>query len=295
MMTIPTKKLKSGFTLPVYGLGLWQMGGRIERDTSQDETDVKAIRAALDAGITHIDTAESYGDGHAEELLGSVLPDYDRSKLIIATKVSAWNQGYDDLHRSFETSLKRIGTDYIDLYLLHRFPEPGIAIEETMRALDDLVEQGVIKNIGVCNMTPNRFNEAQKYTKNKLVCNQVHYNVQYREIEQTGVLEQCQNEDVMLVAWRPLQKGVLPNVELLSELASKYNKTPSQIAINWLISQKNVVTLSKTSNLQHLEENLGALGWTMDETDIERIRSEFPDQIDVSDAVPLDYEADVKP
>jgi len=294
-MQIPTKKLTSGFELPVCGLGLWQMGGRKERDTSQDDPDTKAIRAALDAGITHIDTAESYGDGHAEELLGSVLKDYDRSKLLIATKVSAWNQSYDGLHRSFEASLKRIGTDYLDLYLLHRYPEPGMPIEETMRALDDLVEQGVVKNIGVCNMTPNRFSETQKNTKNKLVCNQVHYNVQCREIEKTGVLQQCQDEDVMLVAWRPLQKGVLPRVELLSELASKYNKTPSQIAINWLVSQKNVVTLSKTSNLQHLEENLEALDWTMEADDVERIRREFPDQQEVSDAVPLNYDADVEP
>jgi diketogulonate reductase-like aldo/keto reductase len=294
-VNIPTKKLSNGFELPVYGLGLWQMGGRTEPDTSHDDEEIIAIRAALDAGITHIDTAESYGLGHAEELLGKALKGYDRSKLLIATKVSAHNQTYEGVHRSFAASLKRIDTDYIDLYLLHRFPEPGIDIADTMRAMDELVEQGLVKNIGVCNMTPNRFDEVQKHTKNKLVCNQVHYNVQYREIENTGVLQHSQQNDVMLVAWRPLQKGILPNSTLLDELADKYGKTPVQIAINWLISQNNVVTLSKTSNLEHLKENLGAVGWTMEANDIERIRKEFPDQKPVSDAVPLDYEADVKP
>lgn len=291
---IPTKKLKSGFELPVYGLGLWQMGGRWETDTSKDSNEIRAIQEAIEVGITHIDTAESYGNGHAEELLNKAIEGYDRSKLFIASKVSASNQSYDDLRRSFEASLKRIGTDYIDLYMLHRYPEPGIPIADTMRALDELVEQGAIKYIGLCNMSPNRFQEAQKHTKNKLVCNQVHYNVQYREIEDKGVLDFCQQNDVMCVAWRPVQKGTLPTSSLLDELAKKYGKTPMQIAINWLISQDNVVTLSKTSSSEHLMENLGAIGWTMEADDVGRIRREFPDQKMVSDAVPLDYEADVE-
>ncbi len=294
-MNIPTKKLQSGFELPVYGLGLWQMGGRWEADASKDEDEITAIRAALDAGIAHIDTAESYGNGHTEEILKDALQGYDRSKLIIATKVSANNQTYEGVCRSFQASLGRMGLDYVDLYLLHRFPEPGINIADTMRAMDELVEQGLVKNIGVCNMTPNRFDEAQKHTKNKLVCNQVHYNVQYREIEDKGVLKHCQQNDVMLVAWRPLQKGALPQTALLEELAKKYGKTPIQLAINWLISQDKVVTISKTSNPDHLKENLGALGWSMEAGDIERVRREFPDQKMVSDTVPLDYKAAMPP
>jgi diketogulonate reductase-like aldo/keto reductase len=290
---IPIKKLENGFSLPVYGMGLWQMGGRWESDGSQDEQELAAIRAALDAGVTHIDTAESYGDGHAEELLGKVLKDYDRSKLFIASKVSGPHQTYDSLLKAFYASLKRIGTDYLDLYLLHRFPSPGIDIKETMRAMDELVEKGLVKNIGVCNMSINRFAQAQKHTKHKLVCNQVHYNVLYREIEKSGVLKYCQDNDVMLVAWRPVQKGSLPDSQLIKEIANKYGKTAYQIAINWLISQKNVVTISKTSNIEHLKENLGAVGWTMDSDDIELIRREFPNQQDISDAVPLNYEADV--
>jgi diketogulonate reductase-like aldo/keto reductase len=293
-MNIPTKKLQSGFELPVYGLGLWEMGGRWEADESKDQAEITAIQSAVALGVTHFDAAESYGDGHAEELLGQAIKGSDRSKLIIATKVSASHQSYEGVHRAFEASLKRLGTDYADLYLLHRYPEPGLPIADTMRAMDELVEQGLVRNIGVCNMTPNRFNEAQKHTKNKLVCNQVHYNVQYREIEKTGILQHCQENDVMLVAWRPLQKGTLLNSPLLAELAKKYNRTPAQVAINWLISQENVVTISKTSNPEHLKDNLGALDWTMEADDAERIRSDFPDQKTVSDAVPLDYEADVR-
>lgn len=292
-MNIPTKKLKNGFELPVYGLGLWQMGGRLEVDTSKDEQEITAIRAALDVGITHIDTAEKYGHGHAEELLAQAMQGYDRSNLFIATKVAAENQGYDGVHRAFAASLKRLGTDYVDLYMLHRYPAPGISIADTMKAMDELVDQGLVKHIGACNLTPAMFDEAQKHAKHKIVCNQVHYNVQYREIEDKGVLQYCQEKDIMLVAWRPLQKGTLPESALLQELAKKYDKTPTQVAINWLISQDNVVTLSKTSSLEHLQENLGAIGWQLETADVERIRTEFPDQKLLSDAVPLDYATDL--
>ena len=293
IMKIPTKKLKSGFELPVYGLGLWQMGGRLESVTDKDGVEIDAINLAIDNGITHIDTAEMYGRGHAEELLGTALQGRDRSKLIIASKVSGNHQSYDGVHRALEASLKRIGTDYLDLYILHRFPNPGIDIKDTMSALDDLVRQGVIRHIGVSNFTPHRLDVAQSLTANKIVCNQVHYNVKYREVEDKGILVQCQEQDVMLVAYRPLQKGILPDTSLLQELAETYGKTPTQIAINWLISQQNVVTISKTSNPKHFTENLGAIGWEISKEDIERIRTEYPDLAMVSDAVPLDYEADI--
>ena len=116
-MNIPTKKLKSGFELPVYGLGMWQMGGKLEADYTNDQREIDAIRAAIDAGITHIDTAESYGAGHSEELLGEALQGYDRSKLFIVTKVSSWNQTYDGVIAACKSSLKRLKTDYIDMYL----------------------------------------------------------------------------------------------------------------------------------------------------------------------------------
>jgi len=292
-MNIPTKKLKSGFELPVYGLSMWQMGGKLEADYTNDQHEIDAIRAAIDAGITHIDTAESYGAGHSEELLGEASQGYDRSRLFIVTKVSSWNQTYDGVINACKKSLKRLKTDYIDMYLLHQYPEPGIDIAETMKAMDELVTLGLVKNIGVSNMTPRRFDEAQRHAKNKLVCNQIHYNVQYREAEQKGVLNHAQDNDVMFVAWRPLQKGLLDNVPLIENLAIKYNKTPAQIEINWLICQENVVVISKTSSIEHLKENLGALDFVMDKSDIELIRQNYPDQKMVSDVVPLDYPADI--
>jgi diketogulonate reductase-like aldo/keto reductase len=294
-MDIPLKTLSSGFSLPVYGLGAWEMGGRLEADTSNDEKDLEAIRKALELGVTHIDTAESYGNGHSEELVGQAIKDRKRASLQIATKVSAWNQSYEGIRRSFAASLKRLDTDYVDLYMLHRYPEPGINIKETMRAMNELVDEGLVKNIGVCNLTVNRFVEAQKHSKHKLVCNQLEYSLQFREAEQRGVIEYCQANDVMVVSWGPLGKGTLEQAPILHELAKKYDKTPYQVALNWLIVQQNVVTIPKTSNPVHLEENLGCLGWELSIEDIQKLRDEFPDQQTTSQRVPLDYAADVPP
>lgn len=293
-MKIDYKILKSGFSLPVYGLGTWEIGGRNEPDYSKDEIGIQAIKNAIDRGITHIDTAEMYGAGHSEELIAQVIKGYDRSKLFITSKVLGPNQQYEDLLKACNASLKRLGIDCLDLYLLHRFPDPGIDIKDTMRAMDKLVADGKVKNIGVCNLTVNRFKEAQKYTKNKLVCNQLHYSLDCREITDKGILQYCQDNDVMVIAWGPLSKGELEKADILQKMAQKYKKTPYQIAINWLLAQKNVVTISKTTHLEHLEENFGALGWELEKADMELLTNDFPGQKMVSDRVPLDYQADVE-
>jgi len=288
-MSIPVKELKNGFKLPVYGLGLWQIGGKREADTTNDVQSIAAIQKAISLGVTHFDTAEGYGAGHAEEILGKAIDDFDRSRFIITTKVAGIHQAYDNLLRSCEASLKRLDTDYIDLYLLHEYPPAGIDISSTMRAMERLMDEGIVKNIGVSNFTTQRLDEAQQHTKYMLVCNQVHYNLQFREIEDRGILRQAQEKDIMLVAWRPIQKGALPHSKLIDKLSVKYDKTPIQLAINWLIAQQNVVTIAKTNNAKHLEENIGALNWTMESEDVEELRREFPDQKFISDTFPLDY------
>ena len=283
---IPTKKLKNGFELPVYGLGLWQIGGRDQADYSQDGFHIETIQKALELGVTHVDTAESYGAGHTEELLGQAIQGYPRQNLQIVSKVAAENQYYSGVLAACERSLKRLKTDYIDLYLLHH---PGVSkdLPGTMRALDELVVGGRVKHIGVCNLSPRFLRWLEAESACPIVCNQVHYNVQIREAEQAQVLRDCQEHDRFLVAWRPLQKGALVNNALLEEIAQKYDKTPAQVALNWLITQENVVTVAKTSHPEHLLENLGALSWALSAEDQERICRQFPGQQKISDSVPL--------
>lgn len=288
-MLIPTKKLKSGFSMPVFGIGTWQMGGRFRHNLkNNDQRDINAIKSAIDLGITHIDTAEIYANGYAEKLVGQAIKNYKRSKIFLVSKVSGYNLKYDAILNAVEQSLARLQTDYLDLYLIH-WPNPAIPIKQTMRAMDRLVDEGTIRNIGVSNFAVKRLRQAQSCSSNKIVCNQVHYNLIFREPEKKGLLKYCQNNDIFLSAWRPIQKGELtkPGITILDELGKKYKKTPAQIAINWLISQKNVITLSKTSNLKHLKENLGAIGWKMSPAEIEFLRAKFPKQQFISDIMPL--------
>jgi diketogulonate reductase-like aldo/keto reductase len=155
--------------------------------------------------------------------------------------------------------------------------------------MDRLVQEGLTKYIGVSNFSTERLLNAQKHTQNKLVVNQVYYNLAAREPEHEGLLKYCKDNGVFLEAYRPLEKGVLPTetAPIFHNIATKYGKTPSQIAINWLISQENVVTISKSTSIHHLKENLGAIGWQMEEQDIEILRKSFPNQKANSETLPL--------
>jgi len=288
-VNIPKKRLKSGFEISVFGMGTWRMGGDYDYDpNNNDAADIKAIKSAIDMGIIHLDTAEMYAEGHAEKLVGQAIKNYDRERLFIVSKVSPEHLRYNGVIKSAKASLERLQTNYLDLYLIHH-PNPEIPIEETMRAMDVLMEKGLIKNMGVSNFTIERLEKAQSYTKNKIVANQLHLNLIFREPGRKGLLDYCQKNDIMFIAWRPVQKGILTKkgIKILDETCHKYNKTPAQIVINWLISQPNVVTLSKMRNIEHIKENLGALGWQMSQEDIEKLRSDFPNQQDISDSVPL--------
>ncbi len=273
--------------MPVYGIGTWQMGGDKKRNpVNDDDADVRAIRTAIDMGVTHIDTAELYAEGYAEKIVARAIKGYERSKLVLVSKVMPAHCSYDGILRACEQSLKRLETDYLDLYLMHSL-SPEFPLSESIRALDRLVDEGIIKHIGVANFGKEYLAEAQARACHKIVCDQVHYNCAFREPERAGLLEFCQKNDIFLMAWRPYRDILRVVPEMLLTLCKKYNKTPVQIALNWLISQDNVITLSKTRDGEHLEENLGALGWEMSKEDVEYIRSSFPNQQERSDAVPL--------
>lgn len=262
------------------------MGGNHYRDPkNDDEVDKQAIRNAINAGISHIDTAEMYAGGHTEELVGEVLKEYQREKIFLASKVWPNHLKYEDVINSCKGSLKRLGVEYLDLYIIHA-PNPEIPIKDTIKAFDKLKGEGMIKNIGVSNFSVASFEKAQRASQNKIVYNQLHYNLMIREVETRGLDTFCQENDVILSAWRPVQKGLFAkkNYQILNNLTVKYHKTPTQIAINWLISQKNVTTLSKMRNALHLQENLGAVGWEMDLDDIENLRENFPEKREISDA-----------
>ncbi|MEI3004363.1 MAG: aldo/keto reductase [Victivallales bacterium] len=278
------KTLKCGFSMPVLGMGTWQMGGRMERDSRNDDAgQIQALKTGLDLGFNLIDTAESYADGKAEELVGEAIRGYDRGKLFLTSKVWKTHVAYDDVLRAAENSLKRLGTDYLDLYLYHQVNNE-VPLKETMRAFDRLVSEKLVRHIGVSNFALERFKRAQACAEHKIVVNQIHYSLSVREPE-SELLPWLQENDVMIQAWRPL-RGV-PDCALLNELCAKYGKTKSQIALNWLIMQKNIVTITASSSARHIQDNLDAAAFEMAPSDVELLTRDFPEKKFISDAVPL--------
>ncbi len=275
-MTIARKTLKNGFSMPIFGKGTWMTNiGRKPHASLKDDARIDELKRAIDNGITYIDTAERYSNGYGETLIGKVIKGHNREKLFLVSKVSSDHLAYDDVITAVKLSLKRLQTAYIDLYLIHQF-NPDISLQETMRAMDFLLEKKLIKYIGVCDFTIEQLKEAQSYTKNAIVANQIHYNIMFREPEENGIVSYCQKNDVMIIAWRPFQESLLTKntKTFLSEMASKYKKTSSQIANMWLMSQPNTVVLSKLNTNKDIENILDACSIEMTSEDREKCNKE---------------------
>lgn len=267
------KQLTKNQKIPALGLGTWRMGGELWKDSSNDQKYINAIRYAISKGITHIDTAEIYGRGHTEEIVGEAIKKFDRKKLFITTKVWPTHLAYDKILKACQGSLDRLQTNYIDLYLIH-WPNPLASMKNVMAAFDKLVSDGKIRYIGVSNFSVKQLQNAQKHSKNKIVTNQVHYSILHREPEKE-LLPYCQKERIIITAYSPLEIGELAQgqYEALSSVAQKYRKTPVQVALRWLIEKPNVIAIPKASSKPHIDELLGSLGWKMDKEDQDYLSS----------------------
>lgn len=261
------------FDWPLIGLGTWGMGGKFERDDFNVAESVAALRAGLDLGFRLIDTAELYGEGLAEELVGEAIRGRSRQNLIIVSKVSRDHLKRDDLLAACEGSLKRLGVDYLDVYLIHKLNyEQPVSLAETMAAMEDLVNIGQVKMIGASNFSLAELKEAAGNLKNvSLSVLEAEYNLLNRDIEKS-LLPFCRQWGIKIIAQRPLVKGLLrvaPN-SVIADLATRYHKSPAQIALNWLICQ-GVIPIPKASDVRHLKENFETTLWRLSGEDIKII------------------------
>jgi diketogulonate reductase-like aldo/keto reductase len=259
--------------LPALGLGTWEIGGRDCPDYSRDEEAIEIIRYAVRRGLKLIDTAEMYGAGHSEELMGEAVRIFPREEVFIATKIWPYNLRFKDIFEALDKSLERLKMDYVDLYQIH-FPNPFIPLKETMKAMEKLVDEGKIRFIGVSNFNVKELEEAMSYlSKYDIVSNQVLYNPLDRFIEEE-VLPFCRKNGITIIAYRPLGKGALLKNSyrrILEELGERYGRTPAQILINWVIRHGNVIAIAKTMRKDHLDELLGGMGWRMNPEDYEKL------------------------
>jgi diketogulonate reductase-like aldo/keto reductase len=252
------ESLYDGKKLPVVGLGTWTFGGEMTADYSHDKKDIDTIRKAIWMGYSHVDTAQMYGGGHTEELVGKAIKPYKREELFITTKVWSNNLGYQDVHREFEVSLKKLDTLYVDLFLIH-WPNLSISLKDTFKAFNEIVKSGQVKYVGVSNFTIKQMKQAQSLSDIPLATNQVEYSVLSRNPENSGLLEYCRKNNILLTAYEPLGKGRVFHNQELQRIASSSSATLAQIAINWLIRKPKVITIPMSAKENHLRENLEAV------------------------------------
>jgi diketogulonate reductase-like aldo/keto reductase len=258
----------TGVMAPEIGLGTWNFSGGIV-----------PLRKGVELGASLIDTAEGY---YTEDIVGKAIKGI-RKGILIATKVSGRHLGYDDVLRAAERSLRLLGTDYIDLYQIH-WPNSLFPVKETLRAMEELSDSGVVKYIGVSNFSIEELKEAQSFMRNyPIVSNQVLYNLNNREIER-NLLPYCQKHRVTIIAYTPLDSGRLAKksrqmsgrgVEVLGQIANELQKTMSQVALNWCISKQNVIAIPKSNNVERTIENCLASGWKLSRPQIELLDDAF--------------------
>lgn len=266
MRTIDTA---SGNAIPVLGLGTWRMGER----ANQRQSEVAAIQYAIEAGILLIDTAEMYGEGGAEEVIGEAVG-ANREELYIVSKVYPHNASYDGVLAACDRSLRRLRSDYIDLYLLHW---PGsYPLSETFDAFQFLKSSGKIRDFGVSNFDVDELEDIPADAQGALGCNQIFYNLAHREAE-WAVSPWCSHRNIPIMAYSPLdQGGRLLQSTVLAEIASRHSATNAQIALAWLLQRKNTTVIPKSVQPSRIEENLAALKLTLSDQDLADLDHSFP-------------------
>jgi len=240
--------------IPVIGMGTWEIG---DAKGGGLALEVQALRKGIELGMTLIDTAEMYGSGNSEKLIGQAVKGI-RDDVFIATKVSPEHFGYDDVLASCESSLRRLGVEHIDLYQLH-WPSYEVPIKETMKAMEELISRGKIRYIGVSNFSVAQTLKAREaLPRSEIASNQVRYSLTHRSIE-SELLPFCEREKLTVIAYTPLDSGRLPSGRIPQALLEKYGMTPAQMMLNWVTYRDAVIAIPKASDLKHVEENAAAV------------------------------------
>jgi aryl-alcohol dehydrogenase-like predicted oxidoreductase len=297
----------TGIEVTPIGFGTWAWGDSLFWGYGKDYGEIElrqAFQAAVNKGITFLDTAEVYGLGKSEELLGKFIKETNATTQI-ATKYMPlpWRFRKEDVADALTASLKRLKMSSIDLYQVH-FPAPSFLSQSgLMNALADEVEQGRIKAVGVSNYNAAQLREAHQLLARRgvpLAVNQMRYSLITREIETNGVLAAARELGVTILAYSPLAQGLLtgkytasnpptgarsldrrfqaagliklqPVLAKLYELGENYSKTPAQVALNWLISQPGVIPIPGIKTAAQVEQNAGALGWELSAAEVSEL------------------------
>lgn len=291
-----------GPQVPAIGVGCWAWGDRLFWDygLTYNKDDLRAaFKASVAEGLTFFDTAEIYGLGASERLLGEFIAE-SGVEVVIASKCFPlpWRLSHKSLRKALEQSLRRLGVPQIQLYQMH-WPFPPISVESWMHAMADAVEAGLIKQIGVSNYSPQQTERAYKTLQSRglhLASNQVRYSLLDRSIERSGLLQLCKDLDVTVIAYSPIAQGLLtgkyspqhpppanrrthaggltalkPLLDEMRKIGIAHGeKTPVQVALNWCIAQ-GTLPIPGAKNERQARENAGGIGWNLSEEDVAKL------------------------
>lgn len=261
--------LPKGDTIPALGQGTWQ----IAENSSKRSSEIEALRLGVELGMTLVDTAEMYGEGASEKLIGEALSS-ERDKLFLVSKVYPHNAGRKDLIQACERSLRCLNTDHLDMYLLHW--RGGVPLDETVAGFEELRRNGKIRHWGVSNFDTDDMKELFDIADGKnCATNQILYNVTRRGPE-FDLIPWMNKHRMPLMAYSPIEQGRLPSSGALEAIARRHEASVFQIALAWLLQKPNVIAIPKASSPNHVRDNHKALEIRLSPGDLREIDAEFP-------------------
>jgi diketogulonate reductase-like aldo/keto reductase len=246
-----------GATIPRLGLGTWQNTG---------QSCIETVRTALDLGYRHVDTAQIYDNERAVGE-GIAAANVDRDDVFLTTKVWRSNLREEAVHESVRASLDRLDVEYVDLLLVH-WPHPRVPVAETLGAMAELREEGLVEHVGVSNFTRSQLADALAVAEVPLVCDQV---LHHPYKDQSDLLSFCRDRGVALTAYSPLARGAVLADDLLATIGDRYGKSPAQVALRWLLQHNGVVAIPKATSRAHLEANRAVFDFSLTAEEMARI------------------------
>lgn len=261
--------LPCGETIPAFGMGTWMIGESKARRAEE----IATLQLGIELGIRLIDTAEMYGEGESEKLIGEAIQGR-REKLFLVSKVYPHNASRQGVAAACERSLKRLGVDCLDLYLLHW--RGSVPFSETVEAFEKLKDQGKIRHWGVSNLDTEDMRELYSVPDGQEVAvNQVLYNLTRRGVE-WDLLPWCEQHRIPVMAYSPIEQARLLSLRRFTELAKEHDLSAPQLALAWLLRRDGMIVIPKTSSRKHLEENFSALNITLNNALLEKLDEIFP-------------------
>lgn len=274
---------KSGKQLFPIGIGTWNIAGVFNADPTakykgaepshgNEEAEIEAIRYSISKGQNHLDCAELYGAFYTDEVVGRAIAGLKREDLYIADKLWKTSVGKGLVRPTVEKMLEKLGTDYLDMLYIHA-PWDEVNWQEAIPQIDELIDEGIVRDFGVSNFTIADMEQAQKIAKHPIVANQMNYNVLYKDEVDEPFKSYCKEHSIQLIAYQPVKRQEVLDSETIKTIAKSHDAAPAQIALAWLLTQ-NALPIPKAVNKQHIDENVASIDIRLSEQDLELLNKE---------------------